>query len=85
VIDATKISDSAKSPVVFADGVSHLGWLLFVLKNLCFRWLLWLLSADGLNLLPMAESVIVCLCYDDFDARAYDSEVKGQDYPEETY
>jgi hypothetical protein len=87
VTDATKILGSANLPVVFAADQSNFDWLEFVLKDLCFRWFLWLVSEDGLNLLPMAELAIVGLCYNenDLDTRFLDSVVKGWDFPEQTY
>jgi hypothetical protein len=82
VTDSTKILDSANLPVAFADE-SNLGWLEFVLKDLCFRWFFWMMSEDGLNLLPMAELAIVCLCYNE-NGLDLGSAGKGQDFPEQT-
>lgn len=84
VTDATKILDSANLAVAFADDESYLGWLQFVLKDLCLCWFLWMMSEDGLNLLPMAELAIVCLCCNE-NGLDSGSAVKGRDFPEQTY
>jgi hypothetical protein len=82
VTDATNILDLANLPVVFADDESNLGWLEFVLKNLYFRWFLWVMSEDGLNLLLMVELAILCYNENDLDLGFA---VKGLDFPEQTY